>query len=131
MVASLTRLLDWAATQKSRFVPLGEGRYLALTEALQARIEALARVAEPSRKADGPLQMPLLAAGWLEGQLAGADLRADRGFQDRIERLAAAQADGYHLPGTLQAELRPYQVEGYEWAMRLADSGFGAWPPPR
>ena len=126
MVASLTRLLDWAATQKSRFVPLGEGRYLALTEALQARIEALARVAEPSRKADGPLQMPLLAAGWLEGQLAGADLRADRGFQDRIERLAAAQADGYHLPGTLQAELRPYQVEGYEWAMRLADSGFGA-----
>jgi SNF2 family DNA or RNA helicase len=30
------------------------------------------------------------------------------------------------LPSTLQAELRPYQEEGFEWAMRLASAGLGA-----
>ena len=30
------------------------------------------------------------------------------------------------LPGTLQAELRPYQQEGFEWAMRRAGAGLGA-----
>jgi len=29
------------------------------------------------------------------------------------------------VPGTLQAELRPYQVDGYQWAMRLASAGLG------
>jgi superfamily II DNA or RNA helicase len=129
LVAHLGRLLDWAATQKSRFMPLGEGRYLALTEELKARLDELATVAERDRgeRSDGEgARVTPLAAAWLERTLAGADVAADDAFRARIERLAAAQADRHHLPGTLQASLRPYQEEGYEWAMRLAESGFGA-----
>ncbi len=126
LVAHLGRLLDWAATQKSRFVPLGEGRYLALTEELKARLDELATVAERERRDGEGARVTPLAAAWLERALAGADVAADDAFRTRIERLAAAQADRYHLPGTLQASLRPYQEEGYEWAMRLAESGFGA-----
>ncbi|HNB45972.1 MAG TPA: DEAD/DEAH box helicase, partial [Burkholderiaceae bacterium] len=132
LVAHLGRLLDWAATQKSRFVPLGEGRYLALTEELKARLDELAAVAEADRrepakgKAASPVQVTPLAAAWLDRTLAGADVQPDAEFLARVERLAAAQADRWQLPGTLQAQLRPYQLDGYEWAMRLAEQGFGA-----
>ena len=42
------------------------------------------------------------------------------------QRLRAALQRVPEVPGGLQAELRPYQEDGYAWAMRLADAGFGA-----
>ncbi|MEY2690290.1 MAG: hypothetical protein RL375_4490, partial [Pseudomonadota bacterium] len=46
LVTTLSKLLDWASASKSRFMPLGEGRYLALTEELRARLDDLAAVGE-------------------------------------------------------------------------------------
>jgi SNF2 family DNA or RNA helicase len=37
-----------------------------------------------------------------------------------------AQAAYPQLPSTLQAELRDYQLEGFEWLARLAHWGVGA-----
>ena len=37
-----------------------------------------------------------------------------------------AQSSATALPGGLQAELRAYQEDGFVWAMRLAQAGFGA-----
>ena len=50
----------------------------------------------------------------------------DGGLRDRIKQLQAAQGLQSELPTDLQATLRPYQEEGYLWAMRLAEAGFGA-----
>jgi superfamily II DNA or RNA helicase len=122
-VLTLQQLLDWSREGKGRFVPLGEGRYLALTNELRARIEELATVAERHKD---EARIPQLAAPWLEQVLDGMTLATDAAFRERLERLSAAQATAAALPGGLQAQLRPYQEEGYQWAQRLATAGFGA-----
>lgn len=122
-VLNLQQLLAWSSEGKGRFVPLGEGQYLALTSELRARIEELATVADQHK---GETRIPQLAAPWLEQVLDGMTVEADAQFRARLERLAAAQEQSPALPGGLQAQLRPYQEEGYQWAMRLAAAGFGA-----
>ena len=123
-VVQLDRLLEWSLQGKGRFVPLGEGRYLALTQELRARLDALAAVAELS---DGEARFAEAAAPWLQETLDGTALEADRTLRARLERLDEARAaPAVALPGGLQATLRPYQEEGFAWAARLAQAGFGA-----
>lgn len=103
---------------------MGEGIYAALTREFRERLNDLAAVAEPEKK--GRLRVPPLAASWLDDLLAGTSAEMDGGFRDRIKQLQAAQDLQAELPTNLQATLRPYQEEGYLWAMRLAEAGFGA-----
>ncbi|RZF23722.1 DEAD/DEAH box helicase [Paraburkholderia sp. UYCP14C] len=122
-VLTLQQLLDWSREGKGRFVPLGDGQYAALTESLRSRLDTLATVADSHKR---EAQVPRLAAPWLEHVLEGTDLHADAEFRTQIEKLKTAQDSQPVLPGGLQAQLRPYQEEGYQWAMRLAACGFGA-----
>jgi superfamily II DNA or RNA helicase len=124
LVLSLKQLIAFAGGSKSRFVPMGEGRYLALTQELRTRLDDLAAVAE-ARRGD-EVQLPVLAAGWVEEALQGAKLETDAAYTERLYRLARARDLQPALPATLQASLRPYQEEGYVWAMRLAEAGLGA-----
>lgn len=112
-----------AASAKSRFVALGDGAYLALTKSLREKLQALAAVADAGK--DG-LRAPALAAPWLDEALAGAQVEFDRGFAERMARLRNARESAPTPPRALQAELRAYQEDGYAWAMRLAEAGFGA-----
>jgi superfamily II DNA or RNA helicase len=112
-----------AAASKSRFVPMGKGVYAALTHELRAKLADLAAVAET---VGDELRVPHLAAAWLEEVLEGVEARADAEFAAKLERLRAAQDSSEAVPSGLQAELRPYQEDGYRWAMRLAQAGFGA-----
>ena len=130
-VISLEQLLEWTRSERSRFVPLGEGRYLALTQELRNRLDELGTVAQPAsgkaaRGREGELQVSPLAATWLDATLAGASFDADEAFGARLAKLQQIQSERPALPGALQAEFRPYQEEGYAWAMRLAEAGFGA-----
>jgi superfamily II DNA or RNA helicase len=121
-VLSLQELLATAGS--ARYVPLGDGVYAALTEDLRAKVKALAAVAE-SGKAD-TVKIPALAASWLEQAVEGADVTTDHAFVEKVQRLSQGQTSKPELPAELQATLWPYQVEGFEWLMRLAGAGFGA-----
>ncbi len=121
-VFALQELLA-AAAQKSRFIALGEGQYLALSKALREKLQALAAVTESDKSG---LKAPALVAAWLDETLDQLMVTFDSQFQARIERLRQAQDAQPTLPATLQAELRPYQEDGFAWALRLADAGFGA-----
>ena len=123
LVFGLEQLLDWQGTGAGRFVPLGQGRYLALTNELRTRLAELASVAEADK--DG-LRVAPVAASWLAATLEGTDIDVDSAFGERIAKLESAQEAEPPVPATLQADLRPYQIEGYRWAMRLAGAGFGA-----
>lgn len=121
-VFALQELLA-AAAQKSRFIALGEGQYLALSKALREKLQALAAVAETDKSG---LKTPAMAAAWLDETLDQFAVEFDSQFQSRIERLRRAQDARPAMPATLQADLRPYQEDGFQWAMRLAEAGFGA-----
>lgn len=123
LVLQLGKLLSWTASHAGRFVPMGQGVYVALTRQLRGRLRDLASVAEGAR--DG-IRVPLVAAPWLDDVLAGAGIDPDDHFRSRVRRLRAARNHEVALPATLTAALRPYQEAGYRWMMSLAEAGFGA-----
>jgi superfamily II DNA or RNA helicase len=127
LVLGLQQLIG-AAAAKNRFIPLGEGRYLALTQELRERLGDLAAVAEAQRANAtlAALRIPTVAAPWLQQALEGTQVEFDSEFAARLQRLDEARSLVPKLPANLQATLRPYQEEGFEWAMRLSHAGLGA-----
>ncbi|MDP1650221.1 MAG: DEAD/DEAH box helicase [Rubrivivax sp.] len=123
-VLSLQRLMQLAdASGRGRFVALGQGEYLALTEQLRRQLADLQALAETDKQG---LRLPVAAAAWLAETLDGQPLTGDRGWTDRLRRFDEAAALQPALPATLQAELRGYQAEGFVWLARLAHAGLGA-----
>ncbi len=112
-----------ASRSNSRFIAMGNGVYAALTRRLKDRLSDLASVTETDKHG---ARIPRLAAAWMDDALEGIDTKADKEFRNAIEKLRDTQEQAIPLPTTLQAELRPYQEDGYVWASRLAQSGFGA-----
>lgn len=121
LVVQLETLLT-AARDKSRFIPMGNGIYAALTRSLKQKLSDLAAVLESDK--DGG-KAPMIAAAWLDEILDGTELEASKDFRQAIDRLRDAQATQPKLPSLLQASLRPYQEDGYQWATRLAIAGMG------
>jgi superfamily II DNA or RNA helicase len=123
-VLSLQQLLGLLREARgSRFVALGQGEYLTLTEQLRQRLAELEAVAE----ADGArMKVGATAAAWLAEAAPALGVRGDAGWQRRAQQLEAAAQLEPALPGGLQTALRPYQLEGYVWMRRLAEAGFGA-----
>ncbi len=121
LVLRLGQLLA-AASSGSRFVPIGNGVYASLTRSLKHRLAAMAAVAE----ADGEdLRLPAVTAPWLEEGLDQMSISGDQGFRQTIEALRDSMAASPAIPNALQTELRPYQEDGFVWAMRLARAGLG------
>ena len=118
----LFRLLE--ANPGSRFLELEDGQFVALTNTFRRQLDDLASLSAPGAK--DALRLHPLAALALDDLLADAEVDADQGWLELRAKLAEAQAFEPAIPSTLQAELRPYQVEGYRWLARLAHWGAGA-----
>ena len=108
----------------SRFLALGNGEFLALTQTFRRQLDDLASLASVGAK--GELRLHPLAALAAEELIDNAQLDADDGWKALRERTRAASAVEPVVPSTLQAELRPYQLDGYRWLSRLAQQGVGA-----
>ena len=121
-VLSLQRVMELARESRSRFVALGEGEYLALSDRLR---QQLADLEAAGRTDKDSLKLPLAAAAWLDSALEGASVKSDGAWQKRITALADAAALTPMVEG-LQTELRSYQYEGFAWMARLAHAGLGA-----
>lgn len=117
-VLSLLELLRLLENAPGRFIALGQGRFLALTTAFRKRLGELAGLGEAHGKT---WRVPALAA-----PLLGEELEGDAGFQAMVTRHHDAFAQRVSLPTGLQAELRPYQEEGFQWLVRMAAWGAGA-----
>lgn len=115
----LTKLLQ--AGQSTNFVQLSDGQYLALTDQFRKRL------AELNSVLDDKMRFHPLAADLVEdfAENAGA-LKADKHWKQLLKKLREARAYEAQLPGTFQADLRPYQLEGFRWLSQLAHWGVGA-----
>ena len=123
-VLEMRFLLDRLDKAQGRFVPLGDGRFVALTRQLQTQLQRLASVSEPHRTGR---RVHALGAPALDAVLedAGA-VKVDAAWKKHVARIRAAEGWTPVLPPTLQAELRDYQVDGFVWMSRLARWGAGA-----
>ena len=122
-VLRLRQLLDLLATGKSRYVALGDGGFLALTDTLRQQLADLRAVVTTQGKTQR--LSPLAALAWA-GQDGAPALDGDAAWSRRSQAWEQAQTRQFDLPITLLADLRDYQRSGWSWLMRLALSGFGA-----
>ena len=120
-VLSLRRLMELMEGARGRFVQLADGEFLALTEEFRRKLHDLQRLVEKNGRFS-PLIAPLV-----EDTLQGsAGVKGDKQWQGAMVRFKSAQELLPTLPATLQAELRDYQREGFDWLCRLAHWGVGA-----
>jgi len=122
-VLRLRDLLDRLQQGRSRYVALGDGGFLALTDTLRQQLADLRAITHGNGKAQRVAVMAALA--WA-AQAGAPALGGDAAWQQRCQAWEQAQAMTFTPPAGLSAELRDYQSAGWWWLMRLAASGFGA-----
>ncbi|NGZ27900.1 MAG: DEAD/DEAH box helicase, partial [Magnetococcales bacterium] len=123
-VVTMSRLLANLPHASGRFIPLDDGRFVALTNQLKQQLEQLQAISEASKEGN---RVPQLAGFVLDNLVANCgQVQADAGWQSLQQRIRQANEHQPQLPSTLQAELRDYQLEGFQWLSRLARWGAGA-----
>ncbi len=122
-VLRLKQLLELVQQGKRRYVALGDGDFLALTDTLRQQLADLRAIS--SNQGQHQRVAALAALAW-SAQAGAPALAGDDAWQRRCDAWTAAQSQAFTLPAGLAAELRDYQHSGWLWLMRLAASGFGA-----
>ncbi|MDX2240660.1 MAG: DEAD/DEAH box helicase [Leptolyngbyaceae cyanobacterium bins.302] len=123
-VLDMQQLMELLAKTPSRFIPLGDGQFLALTQEFRKRLDELRAFSEKSGKS---MRLHPLAAIAVEDWIDEVgSLKADKYWKSHIQKLKEVQNLDPVLPSTLQADLRDYQIEGFRWLARLAHWGVGA-----
>ncbi|MCR4318284.1 MAG: DEAD/DEAH box helicase [Planctomycetes bacterium] len=107
-----------------KFIPVGDGQFVALTKELREKLMRFGDVARGGR--GGMLEANATSAPILSDlfEVAGEFESCDR-WDSLKMRLESALTLNPMPPATLTAELREYQIDGYRWLARLAAWGVG------
>jgi superfamily II DNA or RNA helicase len=118
----LATLLE-AARNRRRFVKLGDNDYATLSQSLLDTLAPLALMGSDGKAPQLTIgALPLIAE--LETQVKS--FKAATEWRRLMERLADVKEQSFPVPTALKTELRPYQVEGFEWLSRLSQWCSGA-----
>ncbi|WP_166424555.1 DEAD/DEAH box helicase [Paraglaciecola sp. 20A4] len=118
-VIELRKLLELVKTSNGRFIELGEEQILALSDDLRRKLELINQVTD-----DGKFHP--LASLQMEEATTGMRMKTIHAWEQQTERMHQANAIKPQIPSTFQAQLRDYQLVGFDWASRLAHWGAGA-----
>lgn len=123
-VVEFRHLLELLDCAQGRFIPLEGNKFIALTSHFKKQLQELKALTEETK--DG---CRIHTLGGLALKSFVDKVRHVKGDQGWINKLKSfEEAENYQpkLPATLQAELREYQRQGFEWISRLAYLGLGA-----
>ncbi|MBU0970464.1 MAG: DEAD/DEAH box helicase, partial [Proteobacteria bacterium] len=122
LTLDLAKLLKLIENSSGRFIPMDDGTFLALTLSLKERLEELKAYSTPHE--NGFRFAPLAAPAIEELTQQAGSLKSDTAWKAHCKRLK--EIINPELPGTLQASLRDYQKEGFNWLAQLAHWKVGA-----
>ncbi|MCP4455092.1 MAG: DEAD/DEAH box helicase [Planctomycetes bacterium] len=126
LVIQMRQLLEYLNETEDAFIRISDNQYLALTKQFRHDLNLLKTTGRFKGK-DNTLQIhPLAALGLDEWKDEIQRFEADPTFNAHLDRIRALETYHPEIPSTLQAELRPYQREGFVWLARLAQWGVGA-----
>ena len=122
----LPRLLA-ALTAGHDYLLLDNGAYIALDKPELVSLRALIEEARALNDDDGPPRISRYQSGLFEDLASMATVvRQAKEWKRQVAGLRALQnLDPIAVPSSLNAELRPYQQEGFEWLAAMYDSGLG------
>ncbi len=120
-VLDLQQLVERA--KNSRFIELSNGEFIALTDELKHKIESLSDFTYSSKGKSNIHPLNILAVDELTQDV---NTKSDNKWKVQLKKAKKALSFQPELPSTFQAELRPYQLEGFNWLSRLANWGAGA-----
>ncbi|WP_158972005.1 DEAD/DEAH box helicase [Paraglaciecola sp. L3A3] len=118
-VIELRKLLELVKTSNGRFIEMGSEQILALSEDLRHKLEQINQVTD-----DGKFHP--LASLQLEEATTGMRMKTIHAWDQQTKKMHQANGIDPQIPSTFQAQLRDYQVVGFDWASRLAHWGAGA-----
>ncbi len=122
-VMEVQSLMGLLAATPGRFLKLEDGQIITLTQELRQRLDDLSGLGE----AHGDnLRFHPLAAQALDDITEGMHVKASKHWQQQLKKLSELDDLDPQLPTTMQGELRDYQLQGYQWMVRLAHLGAGA-----
>lgn len=121
IVLSMQQLFESAS--RSRFVELSNGEFVALTNDLRHKIEELLSYTYSAKGKPKIHPLNVLAVDELLGDF---NAKYDKHWKKQLKKAEDSLSFQPELPSTFQAELRPYQLDGYKWLSRLANWGVGA-----
>ncbi len=118
------QVLQALANSHGGYVQLQNGDYLWLSQKLRRQLDAFESLTtmQNNKPTISTLQMGLLGE-IVNGEI---DIHHDADFAELKQRLEQADELTPTPPETLKATLRPYQVDGFQWLMRLSTWGAGA-----
>jgi len=123
-VLTIQQLLELTAKGHNRFIELKQGEFLALSDKLKKQLEELRTFSTANK--DG-LQINKFASVALGDFFDDVEnLKTDKAWKDFRQRVEVVQNTEIQVPSNLQADLRPYQEEGFRWLSRLAEWEGGA-----
>lgn len=123
-VLSLKEVIELSRKGKGRFVELKNGEYLALSEEFRKHIEELESYVSMDKNG---IAINRFAAHAIEAITAqAASFKADKQWKDFQKLVKSAETSDAAVPVTLDAELRPYQIDGFRWMARLKTWNAGA-----
>lgn len=123
-VFSLVKMMELLDTAKNRFVEIEPGVFIELEKHFIRQLEYLKTVADVGSK---QIKLhPLAALSNASLFDSAGSFTSDSEWKDFIANIKKTENSEYTLPKGLQAELRPYQIEGYQWLRKMVDWGTGA-----
>ena len=118
----LGRLMTLLENSSTRFITMDDGTFLAITTALKERLEELRTYSTSHKKG---VRFSPLAAPAIEDLVDDAgSLKSDKSWKAHCKKLKNIVQP--QIPGTLQADLRDYQITGFNWLAKLANWNVGA-----
>ncbi|MCU4675215.1 DEAD/DEAH box helicase [Catenovulum sp. 2E275] len=118
-VIELKKLLALVSSSNGRFIQLDSDKILNLSQDLRARLEQLSQITEQG-------QFHPLASLQVEEAIQGMRLKTIHAWDEQTQKMAESNQIEPKIPSTLQADLREYQQQGFDWMSRLAHWGAGA-----
>lgn len=120
-IADLLKRLHEA---NGNFIRLNGNEYIALSEQLRRQLAMLDRLVDTNKKG---IRLSSFNASFLEElKESGVTMESDGTYNDLVKRISDSENKIYNVPNNIQADLRPYQRDGYMWMAQLAEWGAGA-----
>lgn len=114
---------------RKKYYRLKDGSFIDLEDEKIAKLSTMLEDLNVSVKHlnEEPIKLAKNKAFYLENALTDTSLVVEKNqdFNELIEHILNPTKEVHELPTAVEAELRPYQVTGYQWLNSLADNNLG------